>query len=197
MRRDLPLPEDLPERLSLGDLCLRRASPGDGAALCAAVTASLPDLRPWMPWAQSETDVEQSELVVRRMHDDFGSRIDLPMLVFETDAGGAEGRLVGGTGLHRIDWALRRFEIGYWRRRGCDGRGIATRCAQAMSRLAFDHLAARRVEIRLDSRNWRSARVAEQAGFSLEGILRQDSLSPDGRWRDTRVYARVRGVEEA
>lgn len=186
----------LPERIETPDLVIRRAQPGDGAALCAAVTASLAELRPWMPWAQAETDVEASELVVQRMHDDFGARTDLPMLMFERRAGGAEGLLVGGTGLHRIDWALPGFEIGYWRRRDWGGRGLAVEAARAMARLAFDHLGAQRVEIRADARNWRSLRVAEWAGFTYEGTLRRERRGPDGSLRDTRVYARVRGVEE-
>lgn len=192
-----PLLIDVPECLETEGLRLRRARPGDGAALCAAVTASQAELRPWMPWAQEETDVEASEAVVRRMHGDFALRTDLPMLVFERGADGSEGRLVGGTGLHRIAWDLPRFEIGYWRRTGCDGLGVATEAARAMTRLAFDHLRARRVEIRMDARNWRSIRVAERAGFTFEGLLRQDARAPDGSVRDTRVYARVRGAEEA
>jgi RimJ/RimL family protein N-acetyltransferase len=187
----------LPERVETPCFVIRRARPGDGAALCAAVTASLADLRPWMPWAQQETDVEASEAVVQRMHDDFGARTDLPMLVFERRPEGSEGRVVGGTGLHRIDWALPRFEIGYWRRSGWGGRGVAAEAVGAVTRLAFDHLQAQRVEIRMDARNWRSARVAERCGFTFEGLLRQDARAPDGSVRDTRVYARVRGIEEA
>jgi RimJ/RimL family protein N-acetyltransferase len=192
-----PILVDLPEQIDVGALRIRRPRPGDGPALCEAVTASMPALRPWMPWAQAETDVEQSEAAVLRMHADFGLRNDLSMLVFERRPDGGEGRVVGGTGLHRIDWAVRRFEIGHWRRSGCDGAGVAATAAGAMVRLAFDRLAARRVEIRMDARHWRSMRVAERLGFTLEGVLRQDSLAPDGRVRDTRVYARVRGVEEA
>jgi ribosomal-protein-serine acetyltransferase len=67
---------------------------------------------------------------------------------------------------------------------------------QALSRLAFERLDARRVEIRMDDGNRASWRVAERCGFTLEGVLRRDSLRPDGTPRDTRVYARVRGVEE-
>jgi ribosomal-protein-serine acetyltransferase len=53
------------------------------------------------------------------------------------------------------------------------------------------------VEIRMDAGNERSWRVAERAGFRLEGVLRGDSLTPAGELRDTRVYARVRGLEES
>ena len=67
---------------------------------------------------------------------------------------------------------------------------------RALSRLAFDVLDARRVEIRTDEHNERSWKVAERAGFTLEAILRFDSVTPLGEPRSTRVYARVRGAEE-
>ena len=104
--------------------------------------------------------------------------------------------LVGGTGLHRIDWTLRKFEIGYWRKTGCEGRGYLTEAVRALARLAFDQLDARRVEIRMDDNNERSWRVAERAGFTLEALLRFDSATTAGEPRSTRVYARVRGAEE-
>jgi RimJ/RimL family protein N-acetyltransferase len=103
---------------------------------------------------------------------------------------------LGGTGLHRIDWSLRRFEIGYWRKTGCGGRGVVTEATRAMARLAFDALGARRVELRMDDNNERSWKVAERAGFTLEALLRFDAVTPRGEPRSTRVYARVRGAEE-
>lgn len=107
-----------------------------------------------------------------------------------------EGRLVGGLGLHRIDWPLGRFEIGYWRRAGFEGRGLVTEGVIAIARMAFDVLGARRVEIRMDDRNERSWKLAERAGFTLEAVLRFDAATLQGEPRSTRVYARVRGAEE-
>lgn len=104
----------------------------------------------------------------------------------------ASGLYAGGSGLHRIDWSVPRFEVGYWVRTRFLGRGYATEAARAVSEAAFEQLGARRVEIRCDDRNRRSAQVAERAGFALEGILRQDTRHFDGSLRDTRVYARVR-----
>ena len=89
-----------------------------------------------------------------------------------------------------------RFEIGYWRRSGHGVKGVIGEAVSALNRLAFDRLGARRVEIRMDAGNARSVRVAERAGFTFEGVLRQDSRAPNGESRDTRVYSRVRGVEE-
>lgn len=192
-----PLLADVPETLQTARLVLRAARPGDGAALHESVQQSLGRLRPWMPWAQSETTPEASEAVVRRMHGQFALRQDLPYLMFERLRDGGEGLHVGGTGLHRIDWTVPRFEIGYWVRNGFEGQGLVTEAVRALARAAFDRLRAARVEIRMDADNTPSRRVAERAGFTFEGILRRDTLTPDGRLRDTCVYSRVRGAEEA
>jgi len=187
---------EVPERLLTARLILRPPRPGDGAALNEAVAASLAELQPWLPWAQAETDAQASEATVCRLAAQFATREDLTYFIFGRDEQGGEALLLGGTGLHRIDWALRRFEVGYWRRSGFGGLGVIGEAVQALSRMAFDALGARRVEIRMDARNQRSVRVAERAGFTFEGLLRQDALDVSGAPRDTRVYARVRGVEE-
>jgi ribosomal-protein-serine acetyltransferase len=72
------------------------------------------------------------------------------------------------------------------------GRGYVSEAVARLTRLLFDELDARRVEIRCDDRNDRSARVAERLGYQLEGILRHDSACPNGAPRSTRVYAMIR-----
>jgi RimJ/RimL family protein N-acetyltransferase len=191
-----PLLIDVPERIETARLVLRCPRRGDGAVVNAAVVASHQELDPWLPWATTLPTLAESEMHCRRQQARFILREDLVMLIFARDASGGEGELLGGSGLHRIDWALRRFEIGYWRKTGCEGRGIVTEAVTALARMAFDDLAARRVEIRMDDDNERSWKVAERAGFTLEALLRFDSVTPGGAPRSTRVYARVRGAEE-
>jgi len=183
--------------LASARLVLRAPCAGDGAALNEAVTESIELLKPWMPWAQALPALEQSELTCRQMAARFVQRTDLPMFIFERAADGGCGRFIGGTGLHRLDWSVPRFEVGYWCRSSAQGHGFVTEAVQTLVRFTFDALHARRVEIRMSSDNARSRAVAERCGFTLEGVLRQDSLSVDGQPRDTAVYSRVRGVEEA
>jgi len=191
-----PLLLDVPERIATDRLVVRVPRPGDGVVVNDAVRASHAELAPWMPWAVTLPSVDESEAHCRRAQAKFVLREDLAMFVFARGADGSEGELVGGTGLHRIDWTLRKFEIGYWRRTGCERRGFMTEAVQAMARMAFDALGARRVEIRMDDRNVASWKLAERAGFTLEALLRFDSLTPAGEPRSTRIYARVRGFEE-
>ena len=186
-----PLLIDIPERLEAGRTVLQVPRAGMGAEMAVVIAQSLAHLRPWMPWAQDAPSAESSELVVRRMQADFIARSDLCFHMFSRRADGSPGRLLGGTGLHRIDWAVRKFEIGYWIRPDAAGRGHVSETVALLTALAFDRLAARRVEIRCDARNLKSRAVAERSGFELEGVLRQDALGVDGTPRDTCVYSRI------
>lgn len=186
-----PVLIDVPERLDGERTLLLAPRAGLGAEMAVVITQSLSHLRPWMPWAQDAPTAESSELVVRRMQADFITRRDLCFQIYARRADGSPGRLLGGTGLHRIDWAVRRFEIGYWIRPEAAGQGHVGEAVRLLTALAFDVLGARRVEIRCDPRNVKSRAVAERCGFELEGVLRNNVLGVDGHARDTCVYARI------
>ncbi|AIQ50712.1 GNAT family N-acetyltransferase [Paenibacillus sp. FSL R7-0331] len=186
-----PILFDIPEHFESRRLLIRPALWGDGAAVNEAVRESLDELRSWMPWANSLPTPEQSEASIRRSRLEFLERKDIRLLLFHKDT----GILVGSSGLHRIDWQTRKFEIGYWVRTSYSRQGYITEAVQAIADFAAGELGANRIEIRCDSRNTQSAKVAERSGFTLEGILRNDKCDVDGQLRDTMIFARVRGVE--
>jgi RimJ/RimL family protein N-acetyltransferase len=187
-----PVLIDVPERIEGERVILLAPRAGLGAEMALVVTQSISHLRPWMPWAQEPPSAESAETVVRKMQADFIARRDLAYQVFARKPDGRPGRLLGGTGLHRMDWAVRRFEIGYWLRPEAQGQGLVSECVELLARMAFDQLRARRLEIRCDARNARSRAVAERCGFELEGVLKQEALGVDGHPRDTCVYARLK-----
>jgi RimJ/RimL family protein N-acetyltransferase len=84
------------------------------------------------------------------------------------------GRLLGGIGLR---WREDVVEVGYWAREDARGRGVTTRALVLASTLAFEQGAAR-VQLRADVENAPSRRVAEKAGFSAEGVLRDAHWNP-------------------
>ena len=71
---------------------------------------SFKELNKWMPWAKELGTVEQSEVTAREAAAKFQNRTDIMLLGFLND-GGDLGRV---DGLHRMDWGLRIFEIGYY-----------------------------------------------------------------------------------
>jgi RimJ/RimL family protein N-acetyltransferase len=186
-----PVLIDVPERLDGERTLLLAPRAGLGAEMAVVIAQSLSHLRPWMPWAQDAPTAESSETVVRRMQADFIARRDLCFQIYARKPDGSAGRMLGGTGLHRIDWSVRKFEIGYWIRPEAAGQGHVSEAVRLLTALAFDRLAARRLEIRCDARNLKSRAVAERGGFMLEGVLRCDTLGVDGQARDTAVYARI------
>jgi len=186
-----PILIDIPERLDGPRTVLQVPRAGQGAELAVVIMQSLSHLQPWMPWAQEPPTAESAEAVVRRMHADFIARRDLCFHLYARRADGSPGRLLGGTGLHRMDWAVRRFEIGYWIRPEAAGQGYVSEAVGLLTALAFDRLAARRVEIRCDARNLKSRAVAKRCGFELEGVLKNEALGVDGCPRDTAVHARI------
>lgn len=101
----------------------------------------------------------------------------------------ATGAFVGSSGLHPRDWAVPSFEIGYWCRKQFQGQGYITEAVQGITRFGFETVGARRIMIRCDSHNIRSRRVAERAGYEMEGELRNDALGTDGELRNTLVFA--------
>jgi RimJ/RimL family protein N-acetyltransferase len=63
-------------------------------------------------------------------------------------------------------------EVGYWLRSGARGRGLTGRAVRLVSRWSFEELGCERLQLRADSDNIASQRVAEKAGFTREGVLR-------------------------
>lgn len=185
--RPAPIVLDFPDHFETPRLLIRAPRPGDGAELNAATVETIELLRPWMPWATPCPTPEASERHVREACARFVLREELRLHLYLKGS----GILVGSSGLHRIDWNVPRFEIGYWCRRRFQGQGFITEAVRGIASFAFDVLHAQRVEIRCDSRNERSRRVAERAGFTFEARLRNDGRDVEGELRDTLVFSLI------
>lgn len=170
-------------------LLIRMPKPGDGKAMFESINASLDELKPWLPFAHFKQTEEDVEINIREAHLKFLSREDLRLLVFLKNS----GKLIASSGLHRINWEIPKFEIGYWMDSRYAGKGYMTEAVQGMTEFAAVELKAHRIEIRCDTQNVKSAAIPERLGFTLEGILRNDALEIGSttKLRDTSVYAKV------
>lgn len=100
------------------------------------------------------------------------------------------GALVGQITLGGITFgALRGAHIGYWIDKRYANLGITTKAVTMTSDYAFDVLGLHRIEINLRPENAASRRVAEKAGYRLEGE-RLRYLHIDGKWRDHICFVR-------
>ncbi len=165
----------LPTRIATARLTLRPWRRGDGRALFEAIDEDRAHLSRWLPWVATHTSPVDSEVHARKALGWWILRDDL-RLVLES----AEGRLLGGTGLHHLDWAARSFEIGYWIRKSAEGNGFVTEAVELLAALAFDRLDAARVKLHCQAANERSAAVPRRLGFAEEATTEPDRRSTTG-----------------
>lgn len=178
---------DVPMPITTPRLILRPAMPGDGKALHEAKTETYETLAPWMPWAKPDASIEDDEAVVREAYAKFIRREDMMLIGFSR----LNGEFVVATGLHRFDWATRRFEIGYWTRAKYQNQGYVTEAANALTRYAFCALNANAVDIQHAEGNEFSSRVPKKLGFEYESAMRFGTALPDGTPVTKHTYVRT------
>ncbi|MFN8513010.1 MAG: GNAT family N-acetyltransferase [Thermomicrobiales bacterium] len=178
---------ELPDELRSARIVVRPYRAGDAEAVFAAIVESRAELLPWMDWVDHHQSVEDTRDFCVRCAAGWLGRTALDVGIFDARDGG----FLGATGFPKFDWGLRKFEVGYWLRTSAWGHGYVHEAVRLLARLVFEELGGVRLELRCDARNERSRRVAERAGFMLEGRLRNESRDPQGRLRDTLVFGLV------
>ena len=174
-----------PIELRGNGLTLRSPVDADASLVADAVQRSLPELAPWMTWASPDYN---SETAAKWIRGEFGDRHRFVMV---DDA----GDVVGSCGLNRVDELNRSANLGYWVHSGGTGRGHATEATRLLARFGLDPSAGpgyRRIQVEMSTRNHASRRVAEKAGATFEGTLRQALLLRD-EYHDAHIWSFVLG----
>jgi ribosomal-protein-serine acetyltransferase len=157
-----------PESINTGELVLRRWEPQWADEAAAAVRESLPELKPFLPWAHEDYDAEASRAFIETSVEKWGEGVEFNYAIFSTG-----GDLVGAIGLMtRMGPGV--LEVGYWTRTSRAGRGYMTAAVTALTHVALTLPGVDRVAIRHDAANTASAAVAAKAGFTeVERISRE------------------------
>lgn len=160
--------------LTDGVISLRPYKIEDADELYAAVSESMRELRPWMPWVHPGYSIEESRtwLAAREEAWKNGEAYDFRISYARTD------EYLGGVGLNQFN-PHRAANLGYWIRTSAAGRGIATRAARLVARFGFEELNLIRIEIVAAAGNLASQRVAAKVGAVREGWMRQAILVHD------------------
>ncbi|MYV78351.1 GNAT family N-acetyltransferase [Streptomyces sp. SID1046] len=103
-----------------------------------------------------------------------------------------DGAPVGLIGWGDIDLQGGSAEIVYWLLPAARGAGVAVEATRRVSRWALDDLGLHRLRLCHSTANPASCRVADKAGYTLEGTQRSALLHTDG-WHDQHLHALVQG----
>jgi len=97
---------------------------------------------------------------------------------------------IGSIGVRWLEPEHGVAEVGYWVAPEMRGGGICTRALRLVSRWAIENCGAERLQLRADELNPASRKVAENAGFTQEGVLRSSRFNARlGRRVDFVMYS--------
>ena len=181
---DLPVPIETPR------LLLRPPQMGDGSMVNEAILESLVELRPFMPWANETPSVDDTEEFVRLAAANWILKKNdepyLPLFILDRQT----SRFLGATGYRHFTWNVPCIETGYWLRSSSTGKGIMTEAINAVTRYAFIELKVKRIGITCASYNYRSRKIPERLGYTLEAVQKCNRLTSENQLADTLVFTR-------
>lgn len=176
VRRQARIFSGSPPTLDAGPVRLRPLAEPDRPAITAAYQD--PEIIRWYGVPVPYTDENARRLIHRVAPIEFARGVETILAIAGPDdawAGTIDLRVAGGdpaTG-----------EVGFLVAPHARGRGYAPAALRAITEWGFQALGLVRVQWRAEVGNDASRRVAEKAGFTIEGLLRQ-SLEEDGRRYD-------------
>ena len=162
-------------RLTDGVIMLRPYLVSDIDSVYEAVRESISALSVWMSWCHPDYSIEESRIWIESQPEKWERGEEYNFAIFYNT-----GPLyLGGCGLHVIDCSCGIANLGYWVRTSQTNKGIATATTLLLTRFAFKELRLNRVEITVAVDNQASLRVAQKAGATKEGILRNRVIKND------------------
>ena len=154
----------------------------NAAEVFKVVTENYEHLHQWSPWLNENYSFENQINFAKLCLKQYENKEPLPLCIF------LNGKYVGGTGFHNIDWNYKTTEIGYWLAKSVNGKGIITKSVKRLLDYAFDELMLNRVIIRCVPTNLKSRKIPESLGFTNEGIEREGGFH-HGKFVDFVVYS--------
>ena len=170
-------------------LTLKRTKPtlAMAEAMFKTVDANRIHLEPWFHWTALTQKMEDSlkYLFDKEERTAQGKIVEYGLFIGE--------QYLGNISLFDIDTKNKSAEVGYWLSASHTQKGYMTQAVQLLEKEAFEHLGLNTIQLKCDEENKASAGVAKKCGFTLEGTLREETLSDYFKsFRNTLVFSKLK-----
>lgn len=98
---------------------------------------------------------------------------------------------IGFLDVKRIDWSFPKGEIGYFMDEKFEGQGLMTKAIKVWTEYLVDKYQFIKLVARIDIANVGSSKVVLKNGFQLEGTLRKDHRTLEGKLIDVSYYGKL------
>lgn len=136
---------DLPETIESKNIILQMPKSGFGEKVHEAIIDGYDDYIKWLNWPNLIPTIEDVEIDCRKHHAEFITREYIRYLIVEKDSEIVVGRCAFPS--FQANWLIPQFGISYFIAKNYRKKGYATEAVRAMTKLAFDILNAKKVEI--------------------------------------------------
>lgn len=160
-------------------LMLRPFRRRDVGTLHEAVSVSVGELKPWLPWI----DGYDRGFAQRFIRESVGAWSEQRAYDFTVRSLTDLERHLGNVSIWPTSHQNEIGEVGYWIRSDETGHGYGTEAAAVAVAVGFEELGLHKVILRIAVGNVGSERMAEKLGFTYEGVLR-DEVRVGSRWLD-------------
>jgi len=150
--------------------------------LTSVVKKNCAYLEEWLPWANKDYDEKFATDFLKRKLNNLAEGNELSFFIF------CDKKIIGLVSLFKIDKVNKSGEIGYWITEDAQGKGIITKCSEALIKHGFDELNLNRIVIICATGNAKSQGVPKRLKFQHEGVLRQSHRLHEG-FVDLIVYS--------
>lgn len=160
-------------------LMLRPFRRRDVGAFHDAVSVSIDELQPWLPWIEGY----DRGFAQRFIRESVGSWAERRAYDFTVRPLEDLDRHLGNVSVWPTSQQNAIGEVGYWIRSDETGKGYGTEAAAVVIGIGFDELNLHKIVLRIAVGNDASETIAERLGFTYEGVLR-DEVKVAGKWLD-------------
>ena len=154
--------------LARNTVTIRRSTPDDAERVCDAVRSSAHELCIWMPWAHPGYSLDDTKTWLELCRDSWEKGLQYSFIAVDV----ATGDVLGDCSIGQINRMFDFANLGYWVRTSAVGQGLGAAMARRVARFGVEEIKLNRLEIITALGNKASQRVAEKAGATREGVLR-------------------------
>lgn len=183
-----PLLMSIPEQIDTPRLILKPLVAADAPFIWREVEESRESLERWMPWAQYHISITDTKEFIERQRSQWFLREGFTYGIRLKP----DDTLMGVISLQNIDWSIPRMQIGYWLGTQHRKMGYTIEAVWAMQKLAFEKLEVEKLELQSEEHNLASQRIADNAGFTLEGVLNHHKRDHQNQLVNVMSYAMLK-----
>jgi RimJ/RimL family protein N-acetyltransferase len=152
------------DRITTPNLLIRSYKIEDAEELIEAVRENKDYMLPWIPWAKDEPESLNAKRE-RILKWERNRRLGIKYFAYGIFT--HDEKMIGTVYLFTRG-LTNQIEIGYWIDRNQAGKGYASECTYAITKLIFNHMDIEKVEIRCDLKNYPSAKIPYRLGYTNE-----------------------------